>query len=61
MKLRALFLNIEDNPPNYLEDYPHQLLPFQQLQQPTGLAYPISSVLSYDNCNAAYKNFCLTI
>ncbi|XP_050909342.1 uncharacterized protein LOC127123132 [Lathyrus oleraceus] len=48
--------------PSYLHNYHCNLLKSDQSSYPTPQAsFPISSVLSYDNCNAAYKFFCLSL
>ncbi|PNX58416.1 hypothetical protein L195_g059178, partial [Trifolium pratense] len=49
--------------PGYLQDYHYSLLtsssPFLHHKQST--MFPLSSVLTYEQCNAPYKQFCLSI
>jgi hypothetical protein len=51
------------NRPSYLQDYHCN---YTSCTNPssginTAITYPLSSVLSYNNCSSSYKNFCLSV
>ncbi|KAI5440925.1 hypothetical protein KIW84_010406 [Lathyrus oleraceus] len=48
-------------PPSYLQDYHCNNISRCTNQNSTSIAYPLSSVLTYNHCSPAYKLFCCSI
>ncbi|KAI5408443.1 hypothetical protein KIW84_054323 [Lathyrus oleraceus] len=65
--LRNRYSTRVSHPPSYLEDYHyyntihHSPNSPNTKPKPSNVAYPLSSVLSYDNCSPSYKHYFLYI